>query len=102
MRTIKTILFITFLFSGVLAFAQNMLTGKITDTVSNSGLPGAIVYIADLKQAAQTDANGLYTMSNLPKGTFLVEVQMLGYSDRAVVVKIEGTTTFNVALSTTE
>ncbi len=102
MRTSKTLLFIAFLFAGLTTFAQNVLTGKIIDTANNGGLPGAVIYIADLKQAAQTDASGNYTMSNLPSGTFLVEVQMLGYTDRAVAVKIEGTTTFNVALSESE
>ncbi|HWY99059.1 MAG TPA: TonB-dependent receptor [Bacteroidia bacterium] len=102
MRTSKIFLFIALLFAGSSAFAQNVLTGKIKDTLDGTGLPGAIIYIADLKQAAQTDANGMFTMNNLPKGTYLVEVQMLGYTDRAQNVKIEGTTTFNIALSETD
>jgi iron complex outermembrane receptor protein len=99
MRTFKILLCITFITIGFSAFAQNTLTGKIIDTANGSGLPGAVIYIADLKQAAQTDANGVYTMSNLPKGTFVVEVQMLGYTDREQTITIDGTTTFNIALT---
>jgi len=102
MKTIKHILFIIAGFAGLGSTAQNSLTGKIIDSTTKSGLPGAVIYIADLKQAAQTDAEGSYTMNDLPKGTFLVEVQMLGYADKAQTVKIEGTTTFNVALSESE
>ncbi len=102
MRTSKILLLIAFVFAGLSAFAQNTLTGKITDTTNSNGLPGAVVYIADLKKAAQTDATGTYTMNDLPKGTYVIEVQMLGYADREQTVTVNGSTTFNMALSASE
>jgi iron complex outermembrane receptor protein len=41
-------------------FAQNSLTGIITDSTSHSPVEGAVVYIPDLKVAAQTKAEGKY------------------------------------------
>ncbi len=102
MRTIKTILFIACLFAGISSFAQNSLTGKIVDTINNAALPGAIVYIPDLKVAAQSDADGKYTLENIPQGTFVVEVHVLGYKVISGPIKIEGVVTQNFTLVASE
>ncbi len=54
------------------------LSGKITDT-SGAPLPGASVYIPDLKKGSIADANGNYDLSNVPGGTYLVEIKYIGY-----------------------
>ena len=79
------------------AFAQNSLSGKVSDPKSGP-LDGAIVYIPDLKVGAATKADGTYQIYNLPKGTFLLEVRYLGYSHNTQTVKIEGATTFDVVM----
>ena len=61
-----------FLLFGFPAFSQNILSGKITDNISHASLNGASVYIPDLKLGAVTDADGKYTIKNVPRGTFLV------------------------------
>lgn len=91
--------FIFFVFASLSSFAQNTLTGKIVDTLSTKPIEAAVIYIVDLKVAAQTGADGSYTISKLPKGTFLVEVHLLGYATKAVSVHIDGNTTLNLALS---
>jgi iron complex outermembrane receptor protein len=40
---------------------------------------GASVYITELKKGASTRADGSYRITNLPKGTFTVEVRSLSY-----------------------
>jgi len=102
MRTSKILLFIAFIFTGLSAFAQNTLTGKISDSTNTNALPGAIIYIPDLKVAAQSDASGNYAITDLPKGTFLVEVHILGYQVNSRSVKIEGATTMNFSLFPSE
>ncbi|MGN6539516.1 MAG: TonB-dependent receptor [Ginsengibacter sp.] len=54
------------------------LSGKITDT-SGSPLPGASVYIADLRKGVIADANGNYQVNNIPPGTYVVEIKYIGY-----------------------
>ena len=56
------------------------LSGKVFDKKINTALPGATVYIPDLKIAAVTDQNGYYFFRSLPLGNFLIEVHFIGYS----------------------
>ena len=53
---------------------SNVLTGKVTDKLTQQPLPGATVYLPDLRVGAAADAQGNYTIKNLPKGTYLVDV----------------------------
>lgn len=78
--------------------AQNSLTGIITDKNTNAPLIGALVYIPDLKQGASTNANGQYTIDNLPQGSFLVEVRYLSYNTLVKTIKIQDQTTQNFTL----
>ncbi|MEJ7588964.1 MAG: TonB-dependent receptor, partial [Ferruginibacter sp.] len=55
------------------------LTGKVSDRVQDSPLPGATVYISDLKVGAITDAAGNYAFKTLPAGRYLVEVHYTGF-----------------------
>jgi iron complex outermembrane recepter protein len=98
MKYLKLFTFAIALFSCITVFAQNSLTGKISDSTNKSTLPGAVVYIPDLKVAGQTGADGTFTLNNLPGGTFVVEVHIIGYKVISKPVKIEGATTQNFSL----
>ncbi len=82
-------------FIGLLVFlafatkAQNELSGKITDSTSHSPLTGVTIYIPDLKLDATTDANGKYVLKNIPKGTFLAVVSLIGYASQTKEIEIE-------------
>ena len=72
-----------YLFSPSLLKAQKnsvrySLSGAIT-TASGSPLPAASVYIADIKKGSIADANGNYSISNIPQGAYLVEIKYIGY-----------------------
>ncbi|HEV7230486.1 MAG TPA: TonB-dependent receptor [Bacteroidia bacterium] len=99
MKPIRYIVCAFLFFYAFSAFSQNVLTGKITDTLSLKPLEGAVVYIVDLKVASQAGSDGVYSLNKLPKGTFLVEVHLLGYSTKTVSVHVDGNTSLNVALS---
>ena len=79
-------------------FSQNTLSGKVTDSLSHAPLDGAIVYIYDLHLAAQTKAEGNFSLLNLPKGSYLVEVHLLGYGTTSRKIVVNGEVTWNVAL----
>ncbi|MEO7043934.1 MAG: TonB-dependent receptor plug domain-containing protein, partial [Ferruginibacter sp.] len=71
--------------------SQNVLTGKITDNSNHSALDGAYIYIPDLELAAMTDANGKYTIKNIPNGTYLALASFSGYASQAKEVSIKET-----------
>ncbi len=102
MKTIKHILFIIAAIITFNASAQNTLTGKIIDSTDKSGLPGAVIYIPDIKRAAQAANDGSYSLNDLPKGTFVVEVHILGYKVVSMPIKIDGATTQNFTLIPSE
>ena len=83
----KILLSILLLVAGVLIInpgyaqkkaARYLLSGTITDT-SGTPLPGASVYIPDLKKGSIADAKGNYALANVPAGYYLVEIKYIGY-----------------------
>src|SRR5580765_4547772 len=55
------------------------LSGKVIEKEKGEPLPGASVYIPDLKLGAVADSNGRYQFNTLPAGTYLVEVHSVGF-----------------------
>ena len=102
MRTSKIFLSIAFIIAGISAFAQNGLTGKIIDSANGNSLPGAGIYIPDLKVAAQSNTDGTYSINDIPKGTFVVEVHILGYKVVSEAIKIDGIVNQNFSLLASE
>lgn len=83
MKTLQlTLIVLLYTFFSASSFAANLeeLTGKVTDAETNQGLPGATVSIPDLRKSAITNADGEFTLKNLPvRGKFLVQVSYIGY-----------------------
>jgi iron complex outermembrane receptor protein len=71
--------------------AQNKITGKITDNITGEVIPGATVYIPELKTGTIADINGVYKIENLPKVKIIIQVSFLGY--KSVIETIDLTTT---------
>ena len=92
-----SILFL-FLFS-FKTFAQNSLIGKVYHDSNNMPIPGALLQIPDLKVSAVTDSEGNYVFNNLPKGTYLVEIDALGFASTTQTVKTGGSATLNFSLT---
>ncbi|MCC8410904.1 TonB-dependent receptor [Mucilaginibacter sp. UR6-1] len=83
----------------LLVFFQSMastpvitLKGKVVDNNSQP-LPGATVTFPDLKISTQTDANGEFSLNNLPaRGKFLVQIQFVGFRTLTQLVDMAATT----------
>ena len=88
--------------TGLLAFnpakAQNELSGMIRDAADSSSLAGVSLYIPDLKIGAMTDEKGMYKIPNVPKGTFLVEVNYLGYATQNREIETEKSAVANFVM----
>lgn len=83
MRSKKYILFFAslfFLLTNVSAQTKISLTGKVTDAKTGEALAGASVYFPDLRTGAACNKEGIYTISNISAGKYLVEVSHLGYA----------------------
>jgi iron complex outermembrane receptor protein len=111
---LQIILFLFFCSScGQLAFSQNAfdpdpekvsmpgngsLSGKVSEKTKGNPLPGASVYIPDLKLGAIADSNGHFQFNTLPTGTYLVEVHSIGYKTLTENVVVGASTTINFEL----
>lgn len=76
------------------------LTGIVTDKTTGATIPGATVSIPDLRTGSVTDANGKYTITQLPKGIYLVQVSYIGYGTFNQRVDLSKTSVLNVQLQT--
>lgn len=70
--------------------AQNAIRGRVTDAEDGTPIFGASIYISELKTGASTDTAGNFLIRNVPIGTFLAEVRMIGYASQAVLVSAQG------------
>lgn len=71
---------------------QGTIRGRIIDT-SKQTLPGASIYIENLKTGVTSDVNGFYTFANLNPGTYTVKVSYVGYAPVEMKITIpEGKT----------
>ncbi|HEX6983442.1 MAG TPA: SusC/RagA family TonB-linked outer membrane protein [Balneolaceae bacterium] len=90
----RTLLAICFLLLNLtVAFSQGSLSGKVTDQATGVSMPGTNVYIQNLNRGASTDADGNYTIQNIPLGTYTVTASFIGYKKftQEVVITEEGT-----------
>ena len=67
------------------------LKGKIINKETGETIPGAAIYIPDLKKVAVSDINGNYLFENLPNARLLVKVSYLGF--KTILENIDFSTT---------
>jgi iron complex outermembrane receptor protein len=70
--------------------ARTTLTGKVIDSRNNVPLAGATVYVNDLKIGVATDADGTFTLNNIPAGKHLVEISFVGYGTQSEFLEMNG------------
>jgi len=84
------------------AVAQNgTVTGTVTDASSGESLPGVNVVITEIQKGASSDANGNYTISNVPSGTYTIRATFVGYKEytKQITVGSGETITQNIKLA---
>ena len=70
--------------------AQGFICGNIYDSEDHTPIYGATIYISELKTGASTDTSGHFQINNVPPGSFLGEVRMIGYATLAVTLYTVG------------
>lgn len=74
-------------------------SGRVTDAKTGAPVANASVYFTDIKAGASTDADGHFSMNNIPEGKHLVEVSHISYKTIAQSVDINGDTRKDFMLS---
>ena len=80
------------------------VSGSITDSSSGLGVSGALVEVLQNTTSIasqQTDSNGMYTINNVPPGSYILRISNATYQTTLVAFMVQAntTTTVNVALS---
>lgn len=81
------------------SYAQHSIRGKVTDSETQSPLPGVTVYIPDLKKGSVSNAEGMFVLDGLPKGKFLVELKFVGYTSWVQPIQVDGSVELTVSLT---
>ena len=97
---IKMKLYFTILFvvvSSVL-FAQQKISGTITDS-QNNPLIGVTVFVEELQKGTSTNENGFYELKNLPNHPIKISVVYIGFETQVKTIAVQKTeTTLNFSL----
>lgn len=73
-------LLLLFLLFTVFLQAQNTLNVVVKSEDNGQPLPGASVFIPQLKKGTSTDSSGFAVLANLPDGRFTINVSFIGYA----------------------
>jgi len=99
MHKVIFIFFISFCFFQVQAQTKTAsLKGLVLNTITQEALPGASVYIPDIRRGTIADEKGLFQIKNIPLGNHLIEISFSGFSSIVETIFITGETdlTFNL------
>ncbi|HSP88998.1 MAG TPA: carboxypeptidase-like regulatory domain-containing protein, partial [Ignavibacteriaceae bacterium] len=67
------------------SFAQNsIISGKVADKHTQVPLIGANVLIVGTTWGSATDVNGIFTIKNIPAGTYTIRVSFVGYDSEII------------------
>lgn len=96
----KKFLFLCFVFINVNTFgllAQRTITGMVKDADSKEALIGASILVKGTTNGVVTDANGLFSLSNVPTDAKTLEITFVGYS--TLTLDLTSSTIYDIALS---
>ncbi len=79
----------SFLFSYAFLQAQSgSISGTVKDASTNEPLIGTNIYIQSLKKGTAADISGNYKLSNIPDGSYTLEISLLGYTKQITQVNV--------------
>jgi len=82
-----------------MTYAQATLSGKVIEKSTGETLAGATIFIPDLKTGAATNKDGVYTITNLPKSTFVIQISYVGYQAITRTIDLRKTTKCDFEMS---
>jgi len=92
----KKIIITLFILSSFNALAQNtnvgIINGKVLNT-ENEPIEGVDVVIAGTQLGAATSSNGSFNITHLPFGEYILNISMIGFSNRTIEVTLDSSYT---------
>ncbi len=67
---------------------KGAISGRIIDSATGKGIPGALVTAVGTSASYMTDANGLFYLTRLPGGKYTVNARIIGYKSESQTVTI--------------
>ncbi len=89
-------------FAGAFAGTTGKIAGRVTDKITGEGLPGANVVLVGTGSGAATDADGYFSIINVPPGSYDISISSIGYAKfmiKDIKVNVDRTTTENPRLT---
>ncbi|WP_190808603.1 TonB-dependent receptor [Flagellimonas sp. S3867] len=69
-------------------YAQNTISGTITNSEDGEPLVGVSVYMPKLEKGAVTEDSGTYTIKNLPEGKYKLIISYLGFETHSIEINV--------------
>ena len=80
-------------------FAQNTITGTVTDANNGNGLAGANVVVGGTTMGAAADVDGYFTIENVPNGTYTLNASVIGYENGNATITLPDAGSVDFALT---
>lgn len=71
---------------------QNIVKGIVTDSDSQNPLQGVLVTILSTTSSQTTGVDGVFNLKNVPNGSYIVEMKLLGYETQNFPIELSGKT----------
>ncbi|MDD5150309.1 MAG: TonB-dependent receptor [Flavobacterium sp.] len=84
----KKIIIALFIGFSAILNAQNIISGKITDT-KNQAIIGVSIYAPELHKGTSTDENGNYTLTNIPNGKVKLTFEFIGFTTQNKIINVQ-------------
>ena len=81
-------------------FAQNTITGTVSDAANGNGLAGANVVVGGTALGAAADADGYFVVENVPNGTYTLTASVIGYENGKATITVPDAGSIDFALET--
>ncbi len=88
-----------------MSMLSNLLFGQTNCTIkglvvdeNNEPLTGATVLLSPIERATITDAKGNFSIKNIPKGKYKLQISFIGYHSLIDSVRMDGDKTYNARL----
>lgn len=81
------------------AHAQNSLKGVVIESAAKQPVPGATIYIPDLKKGAVSDEQGKFIIKGLPAVRLFVQVKLIGFSTVSRFVNVGSEDNISIELT---
>ena len=104
LKNLITFFSIAFFIGNIFAGTTGKIAGRITDADTGEPLIGANVMVKDSYFGASTDLDGYYVILNIPPGTYILQVEYIGYNTQEITevkVNIDLTASIDISLPST-